>query len=212
MNVTGKQLIIHSSKPVDLGIVFTVSDGNLQTQGAIHLIITGRKSEDTSFWIWILLIIIIIIVLASIGITAYKRRGNFVITDVFIIHRDGLLIKYVGTSLKQELDEDIVSGMLTGIQSFITHSFTTQSKDKDLDWGIKQLKMADRELMIERGDNIFLTVIYDCTPGQRLPKLLSILVTKIEKKYGGVLKEWGGRESSVKGIEDIVEPVLKPPK
>jgi predicted regulator of Ras-like GTPase activity (Roadblock/LC7/MglB family) len=209
VNLTSKQLIFNSKTPVNVEIDVTVSDGDIKTQTTIHLIITGRKTDDSSYWIWILLIIIVLITLVSIGIAANKRRGNFVIKDVFLIHKDGLLIKYVGTSLKQDLDEDIVSGMLTGIQSFITHSFSTQSKEKDLDWGIKQLKMEDRELMIERGDNIFLTVIYDGTPGQRLPKLLSELVTKIEKKYGDALEEWGGRESSVEGIEKIVEPFLK---
>ena len=110
VTITGKQFTFHSSKSIDIQLEFVVTDGNLNCTGNINLTIVSKKTEDFSFGIWILISIIILFVIGTIIVTIRKRHGNFIITDFFIIHKDGLLIKYKGNSLNRDLDEDIFSG------------------------------------------------------------------------------------------------------
>jgi hypothetical protein len=142
-----------------------------------------------------------------------RRRGNFIVTDVFVIHKSGLLIKYRGDTLGQDSDEDIISGMLSAVQMFISESFAQNTKKVNDDWKLNQLRMGGHEIMIERGDFVFIAIIYEGTPGKRLTKLLSDLVSLIEFKYGSVLKNWSGNHSKLKGIEnDIIKILTVKPK
>ena len=207
ITVTGRQLTFHSNKTVDIDLEFIVTDGHLNSTGVINLKITGEKSE-IFFGVWILVSIIIIFIIGTIMTVIRKRRGNFIITDAFIVHNNGLLIKYKGNTLNQDLDEDIFSGMFTGIQSLISDSFGETLKQKNSEALLSQLKMGDYEIMFKRGEYISLIAIFKGKPGQRLPKLLLELVTEIEKKHGTALEDWDGRYLSVKGIDKIVEPHL----
>ena len=133
------------------------------TTGFIELKITGKDTgygKENSLAIWMLLAIIILFLICILLVIFHKQRGNFNVTDVFIIHKNGILIKYLGNTLKTNSDEDIISGMLTAVQSFISDSFAGNSKDGKDDWKLNQLKMGKHEIMIERGNDIFLTVIY----------------------------------------------------
>ncbi len=208
VSVTGKHFTFHSSKSIEKEIEFKVTDGNLNTTGTIKLVITSEKPETFIMGIWILLAIIILIIIGIAIYTIRKRHGKFVITDVFIIHQDGILIKYKGNTLNEDLDEDIFSGMLTGIQSLIADSFGETLRKEDSDQLLSQFKMGDYDVMIEKGEHISLVVIFKGNPGRRLSKLLKEFVTSMEKEFSTQLKKWDGQYETLDGIEKVIEPYL----
>jgi hypothetical protein len=208
VTITGKQLTFHTDKPLNEDIEFTVSDGYKNQTGTLTLKVTGEPENELITYVWILVLIIILIIFMTAMVLVRKRHGKFIVTDVFVIHKSGLLIKYKGDTLGQDSDEDIISGMLSAVQSFISESFANSSKKENDDWKLNQLKMGGHEIMIERGSYVFIAIIYEGIPGKRLPKLLSDLVSKVEDKYGSVLDNWSGNYKQVEGIEDIIVTIL----
>ena len=209
VTVIGKQLMFYSDKPIKTKIEFIVNDGYQNSSGIIELIVTTPESDNLLIqMIWVLLLVIILIIIVGLIVVFRKRRGSFVITDIFIIHKTGLLIKFVGSTLNVDKDEDLISGMFTGIKSFMADIFTGISKEENDDWELNQLKMGKHELMIKQGKHIFIAVNYKGDPGKRLPNLLSNMVKKVENIYGHSLKDWDGTPKSVQGIESIIKPYL----
>lgn len=211
VTLSGRQLTIYGDKSINTNIEFIVTDGFQNTTGSFNLKISEPKqpkSENVSQLVSILLIIIVLIIIIMLIGIIRRRRGNFIITDAFVIHKSGILIKYLGDTLKEDTDEDIISGMLTAVQSFISDSFAGSADDEISDWNLNQMKMGKHEIMIERGKEIFITVIYKGHPGRRLSKLLRQTITKVENKYGSILENWKGNYSRLAGIEDIISPII----
>jgi len=209
--VTGKQLTFFGDKKANTEVEFIVSDGYLNSTGIISLNIAKseqQKTQDVMQIIWFFLIIIALIIVGMLLAVVRKRRGNFIITDVFLIHQNGVLIKYLGDTLKKDSDEDIISGMLTAVQSFISDSFAGGAKDEADGWSLNQLRMGKHEIMFEHGEYIYITVIYKGNPGRRLSLVLSETVTKVEKDFGKTLAKWNGNYALLNGIEKIVKPLI----
>jgi hypothetical protein len=211
INITGFQITFQSDKPINLNLEIIVTDGNLNTSSILHIKISKQKvkTEFFSTGIWVLLTIIVLIIVGFLAITIRRRYGNFKITDAFIIHQDGVLIKYKGSTLNKNLDEDLFSGMLTGIQTLISDSFSETVKEKKSHQMLSQLKMGDYEVIFHKGQHITVVLIYTGSPGRRLTKLVSHFVTTMEKKHGSALADWDGTYKSLSGIEKVIEPYLK---
>jgi hypothetical protein len=211
VTITGNSLTFQSRTAVSQNIKIFISDGVHTTTGEIKLIISEEsqaKPQTNMEAIWILSIIIILIIIGIMMVVFRSLRGSFSLTDIFIIHRDGLLIKYKGSTFDEDMDEDIFSGMLTGIQTFISESFGSNLAKADSKWIMNQLKMGKYEMMVQEGKNIILVGVYKGKPGRRLSRKLSEMITKIENSYDKRLTNWDGQLQSVKGIEKLIEPYL----
>ncbi|MCK5560549.1 MAG: hypothetical protein KAJ51_08155, partial [Thermoplasmata archaeon] len=210
--ITGHQITFFADKIINDNIEIIVSDGVNNVTSNIDLkVIKDKPTGDSMIlWVWVLLLLIIVIIILAVLGVIRRRHGSFVVTDVFIIHRNGILIKYEGDTLKQGADEDIISGMLTAVQAFISDSFAAGSNKKKDEWELNQLRMGGHEIMFEQGKYLLITVIYEGKPGERLPKLLSLAVEEVEKKYGKILDKWNGRFDQLKGIEDVALATLCP--
>jgi hypothetical protein len=209
--VTGKQLTFHSDEAVNTNIQIIISDGSLSSTGNVSLIISASKIENPQTnlqTVWILSIIIVLIIIGILMVVFKNIRGSFKLTDIFVIHRDGLLIKYKGTTFDEDVDEDIFSGMLSGIQSFISDSFGRNLEKADSKWVMNQLRMGNFELMVEEGKNVIVVGVYRGKPGRRLPKILAEVVKKIENTHGKKLEHWDGRLNKVKKIDNIIDPYI----
>jgi hypothetical protein len=209
VTITGKQLTFHANKPVNIDLEISVSDGIQNNTNSIRLIISKPTEENSMiFWVWLLLVIIILIILIVVGVIYKRKRGSFIITDVFLMHNNGILIKYLGNTIGDGSDEDIISGMLTAVQAFISDSFANDTSKSKEEWKLNQLRMGGHEIMFEKGKYVLLTVIYEGEPGERLKRILTETVEKIEDEYGKVLDKWNGRFDLLDGIEKIIKPLI----
>jgi hypothetical protein len=130
-----------------------------------------------------------------------------VIEEVFVISASGLLIKHMSRSLMQDMDRDVVGGMISVVSSFVREAFPER------DGTVKEVSLGDHRFVMasERG----LVVAALVTRGEtedvlhRLRHLLAVLLDR----YSTKLEDWKGE--SLDGIEDEIgvlwEPFFVPP-
>jgi len=134
------------------------------------------------------------------------RRKRVQIEEVFLVYRDGLLIYHLSRSLSQDKDEDVLSGMLTAIQEFVRDAFV-YGEHREL----HHLDFGDYRILIERGKNVYLAVVYAGKGFASVRKRVRSVLDQIEKAYHGVLEDWDGDMDKVAGARDVIrEYLLKP--
>jgi len=130
-------------------------------------------------------------------------EGTYKIEDVFLIHNDGRLLSRVTRKCADEIDEDIFSGMLTAVRAFINDSFKEGSGV-----GIRRLAFSNKNLLIEPGRFLFLSVVVTGGEPSFLPLHMIEIVIEIQKKFGEVLENWSGAMTEVQGIDEILKKLL----
>ncbi len=134
------------------------------------------------------------------------RRKRVQVEEVFLVYRDGLLIYHLSRSLSQDKDEDVLSGMLTAIQEFVRDAFV-YGEHREL----HHLDFGDYRILIERGKNVYLAVVYAGKGFASVRKRVRSVLDQIEKAYHGVLEDWDGDMDKVAGARDVIrEYLLKP--
>ncbi len=139
------------------------------------------------------------------GLWHYFKPESPTIDDIFVIYRDGRLISHRKSSsgLKAELDGDLVSAMLTVVQEFISESLSKDKTDK-----VKKMEFGDRELYVERGDNIHISVMYSGSMNKKLETQIIELRQKIENEHP-FLPTWDGRMTKLEDINPQLDKLIE---
>ncbi len=132
-----------------------------------------------------------------------ESPGTYLVEDVFLIHVDGRLIAHESRRFRQEIDEDIFSGMLTVVQDFIKDSFKQRTQT-----GIKRLDFGQSKILIERSQHCFLTSVVLGSEPALLPLYMAEVLREIERKHGDVLSTWSGMLHELPGIEDVIRKLV----
>ena len=127
------------------------------------------------------------------------------VEQVFLIHRhSGLLLKHLVSDKAISKDPEMVSGMLTAIQDFLTDSFVTENGDT-----LRTLSLGGLTVLIEHGPlAIMALVVRGSTPGE-LRTLLSNTSETIHNTYATPLKAYTGDASIFTGIDDLLSQCLQ---
>lgn len=130
------------------------------------------------------------------------------VEEVFTVYNDGRLISHISDTAygddSEIPDEDIFTGMLTVVQAFIEDSF--HSRDET---DLKKLEFGKKTIMFKSGAHINLVLVYT---GDATKKMHTAVVAQqniIEERYTEILKDWDGELEKLKGLEDLVKPLLK---
>ncbi|HYM39312.1 MAG TPA: hypothetical protein VEY12_04085 [Thermoplasmata archaeon] len=138
--------------------------------------------------------------LAGAGIVVFVyRRYRVQIEDVFLIYRDGILISHLTNTAPRGKDEDVLSGMLTAVQDFVTDAFT-YGEHREL----HQLEFGDYHILIERGKSVYLAVVYAGRDSGLIRKKVRAVLDKIEASYGAVFARWDGDMHEVEGTQSLL--------
>jgi hypothetical protein len=132
-----------------------------------------------------------------------SEPGTFLVEDAFLIHNNGLLIAKQTRRIREDVDGDVFSGMLTAISSFAKDSFKTEEKV-----ALSRLDFGENQILIERGRCIFLAVTILGDESIYMPFYISEIVSEIEERYGDILENWDGDMNQLEGVEDIVKKIL----
>ena len=132
-----------------------------------------------------------------------ESAGTYVVEDVFLIHVDGRLIAHESRKFRQEIDEDIFSGMLTVVQDFIRDSFRQRTQT-----GIKRLDFGQSKILIERSPHCFLTAVVLGSEPALLPLYMAEVLREIEKRFGEILSAWSGMLHELPGIDESIRKLL----
>ncbi len=125
------------------------------------------------------------------------------IEEVFLVYRDGVLIYHLSRSLAQDKDEDVLGGMLTAVQEFVRDAFK-YGEHREL----HQLDFGDYRILIERGRNLYLAVVYSGKGTASVRRKVRRVLDHIEAAYGKVLEKWDGDMDRVVGARDVIREYL----
>jgi len=130
---------------------------------------------------------------------------GFTLTDIFLIYVDGRLIKSVSfeTQLREGMDEDIMSGMLTAITDFIQDSF------KEDTGALKTLQYGKMTIFLERGVGMYVAVVFHGNPVAELREKMRWLLIRLWKKFKYRLKVWDGSYDGLDGLSPMLRSMME---
>src|SRR5438309_1734401 len=132
-----------------------------------------------------------------------EPEATYLVEDVFLIHSDGRLIAHHSRKFREEIDEDIFSGMLTVVQDFVKDSFKARTKT-----GMKRLDFGDSKILIERSPHTFLAAVVVGQEPKLLPLYMLQVLKEVEDRYGTVLEKWTGLLHQLEGIDDAIKKLV----
>jgi len=144
------------------------------------------------------------------GVVAYRTtvgRRRTVIDEVFLLHRDGLLIKHYTRRMRPDVDSDILSGMLIAVQNFVNESFIGSSglqKEGQLD----ELRFGEFKLVIERGKFVIVAAVLSGDPTNRVKSEVQAAIRDLEAELGSKLDGWTGEMRNVEGADRYMQDLI----
>jgi OOP family OmpA-OmpF porin len=134
-----------------------------------------------------------------------KLAEPFKIDEVFLITKSGLLIRRVSRKVYNDMDDDILSSMLTAVGEFVKDSFGSQNEEGELD----ELQYGKMRIVIEYGRDLYLAVL---VKGQESPHLrleMKRVLKIVHRKYGRAFDSWDGDLDKFRGSEPILQTLLR---
>ena len=131
----------------------------------------------------------------------FKEGPN--IDEIFLMNKDGMLIRHFGFSKTSGIDEDILASMLMVIQNFISDSFSEKETD------LKELHLGDFNILIHQGKLYFNAVVISSDENLKsLEKSIEPMIREIEKINEGKFDDWNGDLDEFKGIKDCIAKLI----
>jgi uncharacterized repeat protein (TIGR01451 family) len=216
VSVKGRELLFYSDEPVVENITITVSDGLDEVSKFMLVEIRDVEKKNAPsdnyqiIFIW-LIVIVLMIIISIAGFTAWRKyTGNYKIEEVFCIYNNGILISHVTTrALKPEhhANEVVVSGMLTAVLNFTQDAFTEETKNKKA-WGIKEIQMNEKNILVERGKYTYLATVFSGRSGKRLYMKSRRALNNLENRNDKLFQSWDGNLSQLSGTNEILRSMI----
>lgn len=130
-------------------------------------------------------------------------KEKAIIDEVFLMYRDGRLIKHFTRRIKPDVDQDILSSMLVAVQEFVKDTFKGEEGELD------QMKFGRFQVMMGRGRFISVAVVLIGEETEPFRPQITKVVDEIEADYEVLLRNWDGDigELNVLGryISDLID-------
>jgi hypothetical protein len=189
-------------------VTFTLTDGATEVESfPIDITVTSELTVwDRIFWPYSLIPLILFGLLGAAIMTRKWKNRPFV-EEVFFISENGRLISHATVKTDEEVDEDILSGMLTGVKDLITDAFVRDESKRDTK-GLHKLEFGDSNIMLEKGDHFFIAIVFKGIENRKMLKKIKNVITVIQNRYGNVLASWDGDMDSFEGADRIIATLL----
>ncbi|UCF08480.1 MAG: fibronectin type III domain-containing protein, partial [Thermoplasmata archaeon] len=190
-------------------VTITVSDGINETSQSFFVVLSSEPEKSflsQISWIWWLLPLIAALVLGLIF--AYRRSPKeeaVVIEDMFLVDKNGILIKHATRRLRPNIDNDMLAGMLTAVQMFIEDTF----KYSDDTTALKSLEFGNKALMIERGMYSYLAIIHSGELSEPAKDSIREWLNDFEKRNAASLENWNGDATRFDGLDEEFHRIFR---
>lgn len=157
-----------------------------------------------------IVLVVVIVALAAAGLVAYRvvgARRKLVIDEVFLLHKDGLLIKHYTRRVRPDVDSDILSGMLIAVQNFVNESFIG-SEGLQREGQLDELRFGDFKIVIERGTWVIVAAVLSGDPTNRVKDEVKAAIQDLEAALGTTLEGWTGEMKSVEGADRFIQDLI----
>jgi len=143
-----------------------------------------------------------VLAICAIGVLAYVGyqfgiRRLFKVDDIFLISKDGRLLMHNTRRMRADRDEDILSGMLTAILSFLKDS------DPEENGELKRFEIGGKTTLLERGVHAYLVAVYSGKVPRWAGKDLKRFMTNLETNFGTSLASWSGDPADLQGLKEF---------
>ncbi len=129
--------------------------------------------------------------------------GHANISELFILHRDGRLIRHYSDALRTDLDRDILGGMLVGVQDFVKQTLAT--KEGTLD----QMRYGEYTIFFVRGTDVIAAAVARDGDSESVQYQVMDALQEFEDRFRSTLKNWTGEANAFPGIDKCFEKVLR---
>ncbi len=197
VTVFGEQMLIVMPSGVSqetVNIVITTPFGSaIARQVTVKLV-----SQFPS--IYVILFYSLLIMMIVVGaLLIYQRLipKPFQLNSILLIHNDGRLISHSHSRDYGGIDRDILVGMFTAIQDFVSTSFPEMGGERQT---LNRIELGKFSIYVIRGMNAFMLAIYSGQPPRGWPQQMGVVLSRIEQRYQ--LADWDGKQESIEGISE----------
>jgi hypothetical protein len=205
ISVAGSFLILRYNYEGTDHIQLSVSDGNSTTYANFDVVVVGPPAPtiwEQIYWPWSLLVALLALIVAFL--LGRQFLGRIFIDEAYLIHGSGKLIKRIPIGSESAIDEDNFSDMITAIQSFINDSF----KEVE-DSPVKKIEFGDHKVLIERGEHIYLAVVFSGKENKMNVQPLKDAIKELEERYPESFENLEGLTDQFEDIEEVIREHLK---
>ena len=127
------------------------------------------------------------------------------VEQVFLIHKGtGIVLQHVvGKSIVTQ-NPDLISGMLTAIKDFVQDSFGGKKEEE-----LETLRIGERNIWIEQGDQAFLAAVIRGNPPTGLQRVLNEALEEIHFKKREALVSFDGDTAGFEEVGYILDNCLQ---
>lgn len=144
---------------------------------------------------------------AAIGmllVAVSRRKKPFVVQDMMLIHNDGFLINRLAHHAEGEIDQDIMSGMLTAVLNFVEDSMGTTADS------LKTFGFKEYQVLVSRGEKVFAAVVFKGDLPGDIDEPMKEFIDTVERVYKKKLANWTGDiETDFAGVEVLIQGFVK---
>jgi outer membrane protein OmpA-like peptidoglycan-associated protein len=134
-----------------------------------------------------------------------SRTLLYQVEQVFLIHKDtGIVLHHIVKPGASAQDADLVSAMLTAIQSFIQDSFELNKNDS-----LETLQFGDVTIWLEKGPQAVIAGVIRGHPPQELKSIFQNSIEKIHLKFHKNLHPFKGDTSVFEPSQTYLESCLQ---
>ena len=130
--------------------------------------------------------------------TEAEGKEKTLVEEIYVVYHDGRLIFHESCKQQEEVDDMILSSMLTAVQRFIKDSFKTE------DGGLGKLEFGRLKLILEHGQVIYIALVLSGRIPAGLKEAMSKVVSEIENKHFDKLTLWDGNMTELEDTHDLI--------
>lgn len=124
------------------------------------------------------------------------------IDELFMMTRDGLLLKHFSYKETSVVDEDILASMLTVVQNFVADSFNKKQAT------LKKLEFGEFNILITSGEHISVVAISADKNIDELEKPINLMLREFEETNEQTLESWNGDKDCFIGLEGCIDKLV----
>lgn len=156
--------------------------------------------------LYVVLFYLLLAVMVAVGAMLIYQRlipKPFQLNSVLLIHNDGRLIAHSHSKDYSGVDRDILVGMFTAIQDFVSTSFPEVGGERQT---LNRIELGRFSIFVERGTSSFILSIYTGQQPRNWPQSVRLVLSRIERTYP--LLAWDGKQQSVAGVTDLLDALF----
>lgn len=130
------------------------------------------------------------------GAAGTARERKFQVIQAFIIYSDGRLLAHTSAQSDASIDKEIVSSMLTAVQSFVAESL-----GKGDAGALDELRYGNTKILISREGGVSMAVVVAGEDFGPVRHYMRQALKEANEFYSSTLASWSGNTDDVKGLQ-----------